>query len=61
MKQLLREEDIIGRTIKSTGYSDNVFCLIFTDDTFCIVRGDGEDVYISDDKIDLTLFSWNAD
>ena len=56
MKQILKEEEIVGKTIKSNGYGDNAFCLIFTDGTFCIIKGSGwdeNDVEFSDEEISL--------
>lgn len=63
MKQILKEEEIVGKTIKSNGYGDNAFCLIFTDETFCIIKGSGwdeNDVEFSDEEINLKPTLWNG-
>ena len=63
MKQILKEKEIVGKTIKSTGYGDNAFCLIFTDKTFCIIKGSGwdeNDVEFSDEEINLTPTLWSG-
>lgn len=58
MKQILEEEELIGKTIKSNGYGNNDFCLVFTDETFCIINGLGWDddiaVGLSDNEINMT-------
>ena len=64
MKQILKEEEIVGKTIKSNGYGDNAFCLIFTDDTFCVINGSGydeNDVEFCNDEITTTPTLWNGD
>ena len=64
MKQILKEDDIVGKTIESNGYGDNAFCLKFTDKTFCIIKGSGweeNDVELSDNLINQTPDSYNAD
>lgn len=43
MKQILIKEDLIGKTIKRTGYTDNTFAVFFDDNTFAIFRGCGWD------------------
>jgi len=62
MKQILKEEEIVGKTIKSAKYGDNAFCLIFTDESFCIIQGSGydeNDVELSDDEIYLIPTDYN--
>ena len=64
MEQILKEDDIIGKTIKSNGYGDNAFCLVFTDNTYCIIKGSGydeNDVEFSDEGISLKPTLWNAE
>jgi hypothetical protein len=63
MKQILEENGIIGKTIKATSYGDNEFCITFTDETFCIVKGTGyedNDVEFSNEKINLEPNLYNA-
>jgi len=63
MIQILKENEIVGKTIKSIGYGDNAFCIIYTDDTFCIISGTGWDnneVEFSEEKIVLEPYNWNA-
>ena len=56
MKQIKNMEEIAGKTIDRTAYSDNNLFFFFTDGTFTIARGCGweeRDVEISDDEYDL--------
>ena len=63
MEQILEENQIIGKTIKSIGYGENAFCIVFTDNTFGIVKGTGYgdwDVEYSNDTINLEPDEFNA-
>lgn len=64
MKQILQDECLIGKTIKSTGYADNTYALFFEDETFAIFRGcgwDEKDVELMSDKFNLTPGQYNCD
>lgn len=62
MKQIKNMEEIAGKTIARTAYSDNNLFFFFTDNTFTIARGCGweeKDVEISDDDYDLNPNDYN--
>ena len=43
MKQIIKDKNLLGKTVKRTGYTDNAFILFFTDNTFAVFRGCGYD------------------
>jgi len=64
MEQIIKAEDLIGKEILKTKYHYSGFLIIFTDNTFCIIEGEGEDseyASIKNYKTDLTPNSYNYD
>ena len=62
MKQILIKEELINKTIKTTGYSDNMFVVFFTDETYSIFRGcgwDSTDVELMDNEYSLNPTRYN--
>ena len=63
MKQLKEASELLNKTIERTAYVDNVFCLFFTDKTFCIFKGcgwwDEKDVELLDEDFSITPNEYN--
>lgn len=56
MEQLIKDEQLVGKTIARVAYIDNTYALFFTDDTYVIFRGCGweeHDVQIMSEEYSL--------
>ena len=60
MKQILKREELIGKTIKSSGYGDDVLCVVFTDSSFCIVELGYSGPEMSGEEISLMPSGWSS-
>ena len=63
MKQLLKDKQLIGKTIQRTGYADGHYALFFDDDTYAVWRGcgwEGNDVELMDESYSLVPTISNA-
>lgn len=62
MKQITKEEDLVGKTIVRTAYGSNIFLLEFKDREFCIFKGcgwDENDVELMDEAYNTEPSDWN--
>lgn len=62
MKRIISEEELVGKTITRTAYTDNKFFLFFSDNSYCIFRGHGWDennVELSEEPFDTVPNGYN--
>lgn len=63
MKQLLKDEELIGKIIIRTGYTDTLYVLFFDDKTYAVFQGCGwqsHDIELMDETYSLEPTISNA-
>lgn len=58
MKQLINEEELIGKTIKTIAEDDQLF-IVFNEDCFAVFHSNEGNVHLESDKVDLTPNRYN--